>query len=466
MRPNILIFLTDSTQVGHLGCYGDPVSVTPHLDRMAAKGVLFTHAYATTPLCHPARSALLTGLYPHANGMLGNDMPGYPVPRLDRTLPTLYTLLHDAGYRCGQASQHQGLNPAAIDDLRPGYELFKRRLLAQGVLPTGDPISVPGTPIEGRPVESLDQVRDYQYVSDGLALLQHYTSQDSPWFLSIELDGPHRPCTPSRDEWNRIAPDSFCLPTSLQDPLNDRAPRHRKARAEGGTQGWDQDQWREAIRLYRAVIAEQDRFLGIVLDHLQQAGCRENTLIIFSTDHGDLVGHHGILTKYGPTVDDTILHIPLIMCWPRGIASGQTQEAFVSAVDLLPTLCDLAGCSPPELCHGRSLLPLFAGQAPSDWREGVVGAYYGDGVRGYTLRSWRDVCFKYVFDPYGMDELYDLSTDPGERQNLIRTPRGRETVQSLANRLSAEMIRLGDPLMRGSSGTMPRPGIWFSTSQP
>jgi hypothetical protein len=113
--------------------------------------------------------------------------------------------------------------------------------LAQGVLPTGDPISVLGTPIEGRPVESVDYVRDYQYVHDGLTLLQDYTSQDCPWFLSIELDGPHRPCMPSQDEWSRIAPDSFDLPASLHDPLDDRAPRHCKARAESGTRGWDQE---------------------------------------------------------------------------------------------------------------------------------------------------------------------------------------------------------------------------------
>jgi choline-sulfatase len=461
-RPNILIFLTDSTQIGHLGCYGDPLSITPHLDRLAADGICFTQAYATTPLCHPARSALLTGLYPHANGMLGNDLPGYAVPRLDRTLPTIYTLLHGAGYRCGQVSQHEGLNPLAIDDLCPGYEAFKQRLLAQGILPTGDPISVSGTPVEGRPVAALEQVRDWQYIRDSLSLLEEYMSQDRPWLLSIELDGPHRPCTPSREQWERIAADSFDLPLSLRDPLDDRAPRHCQVRAQSGTLDWDDRRWREAIRLYRAVVAEQDQFLGLVLARLRQAGCQENTLVIFGTDHGDQVGHHGILTKYGPCMDDTILHIPLVMRWPKGIAAGQVQHAFVSAVDLLPTLCALAGCVPPDLCHGHSLVPWLRGQQPAGWREGVVGTFYGDGIRGYTLRSWHDARFKYVFDPYGMDEFYDLATDPGERQNLARRPQVLERVQAYAQRLSVELGKLDDPLVHGSSRTMPRPGNWFS----
>jgi arylsulfatase A-like enzyme len=404
---------------------------------------------------------MLTGLYPHANGTLGNDVSGYRVPRLDQMLPTFNTLLHDAGYRCGMASQHEGLNPKGIDDLLPGYENFKERLRKQGVLPTGDPASVPGTPREGLPVASLDKVRDYEYIKDGLKLLDAYAQQDKPWLLSIELDGPHLPCTPLKAWWDRISPDSFELPASRHDSLSDRASRHRRIRRNAGFEEWDDEQWRAAIRLYRAVMAMQDDFLGQVLEKLQEHGCEENTLVIFSSDHGDLVGHHGILTKYGPCMDETILRTPLVMRWPQGITAGQVNDAFISSTDWLPTFCELAGIEPPAFCHGQSLVPFFKGGRSTSWREGVVTGYYGNGGHWYTLRSYQDEHYKYTWDPYGMDEFYNLKEDPDERHNQVGNPQYRHLVEQYADKLAEALQEVDDPLVLQRSRMVPLPGQWF-----
>jgi choline-sulfatase len=369
-RPNILIFLADSTQVGHLGCYGDHPSITPHLDRMAAEGIRFARAYATTPLCHPARSAMLTGLYPHVNGMIGNLVEGHPWLRFDRSLPTFYTILRQAGYRCGVAAQHhEPFDRCWVDDLRAGFAVFRQRQIEAGQL-YDDPMKVPRTPVEGRPLENLEDVRDQQYLNDGLELLEQYAHQRHPWLLSIEFDGPHPPCLPLRSWWERIQPNSVSLPASVRDPLTDRAPRHRRVRELTGTSAWTDERWREAIRLYRAVIAMQDDYLAQVLTKLKHLGCDENTLVIVTSGHGDLVGHHGILTKYAPSMDETVLRVPLVMRWPGGIVAGQTQEAFVSSTDLLPTLCEVAGATWPSAGHGRSLASFLQGAIPAEWRAG------------------------------------------------------------------------------------------------
>lgn len=461
-KPNILIFMTDSTQVGHLGCYGDRMSLTPNLDRLAREGMRFDRAYATSPICHPARSALLTGLYPHANGTLSNHSNrarNHWAMTLDRDLPTTYSMLHQAGYRCGLATQNQGLNPKDIDDLRSGYAVFKQAMRAQGYS-TGEPLNTPGRPLEGMPLENPEHIRDRQYVRDGLELLTQYAKLDRPWILSIELDGPHPPCLPLKYYYDRIDPESIELPASLRDSLQDRAPRHRRARAAGGIDQWDDARWRNALRLYRAQIAMNDAMLGEVLQRLSDLGLEEDTLVIFSSDHGDLMGHHGMLTKYGPTMDETILRIPLVVRWPGRIRPGSACNRFVSSTDWLPTFCELAGIDSPVV-HGRSLVPLLKGETPCDWRQGIAGTFYGDGNRPYTLRSYRDEHFKYVWDPYGMDEFYDMRADPGERKNLIRDPQMRTRVCEYAEKMAEELRRLDDPVMQGGFYAVPAVGKWI-----
>lgn len=461
-KPNILVFLTDSTQVGHLGCYGDRNSPTPNLDRLATEGMRFDRAYATSPICHPARSALLTGLYPHANGTLSNHTHrprNHWTVTLDQDLPTVYTQLHRAGYRCGLATQNQGLNPRDLDDLRSGYAPFKKAMRGQGYA-TGDPLGAPNRPLEGMPLECPEHIRDRQYVQDGLELLEQYARQDKPWILSIELDGPHPPCLPLKLYYDSIDPDTIELPASLRDSLHDRAARHRRARMGGGIDQWDDARWRNVLRLYRAQIAMNDALLGQVLRRLSDLELDNETIVIFGSDHGELMGHHGMLTKYGPTLDETILRVPLVVRWPGTIRPGQACDRFVSSTDWLPTYCELAGIEPPPV-HGRSLVPLFRGETPPDWRQGVVGAFYGDGNRPYTLRSYRDTYFKYVWDPYGMDEFYDLQADPGERRNLISEPELRPRVREYAGKLAEELKKLDDPVTLGGYYALPSVGNWI-----
>jgi len=453
-RPNILVLLTDSTRFDCLGCHGDTPSVTPHLDRLAAEGVRFTHAFATTPLCHPARAALLTGLYPHANGMIGNACRGSYCPRLDPALPTLAGILQGAGYRCGIAAQGGGSTPP-WDDALAGYDRFKDRRRAQGH-PYPEPMAEPGFPVYGRALPSADDVRDEQYVRDGLDLLRQYVALRQPWMLSIELDGPHAPCMPAQEWYDRIDPRAIRLPESLRDPLTDRADRYRQVRRATGSGDWDDATWREALRLYRAVVAMQDDALGRLLRVLKLSGRDQDTLVIFSSDHGDPIGQHGICSKFGPIMSESILHVPLVIGWPGTIAGGAAVDDFVCGTDWMPTFCELAGVNPPARCHGRSLAPLLQGERPANWRQGIACTYYGVAERWYGLRSYRDARYKYVFDPHGMDEFYDLQADPGERCNLIQDRRLRPLVWEYADQLVNALRAVDDPLME--SDLWPVPG--------
>ena len=459
-RPNVLILLTDSTRADHLGCCGDPMRLTPNLDRLAHQGIRFDRSYATTPLCHPARSALLTGLYPHRNGTLGNGLAGHNVPRLDQTLPTLYTRLADAGYHCALAAQHEGLNPAGIAELRAGYEPFKARMRQQGFPPPGDPAGSAPTPPEGRILDDLDQVRDYTYIRDGLELLDTCTRQPNPWLLAIELDGPHAPCLPLRTTWERVDPDAIPMPQGFDHPLDDRAPRYARTRAAAGWDQWPTPRRRDAVRLYRAVLAMHDDFLGQVLDRLDARNAAANTLVIFSSDHGEYVGELGLFSKFS-AMSECVLRTPLVMRWPQGIKPGRVCRQFVSSVDWMPTLCELAGIAPPQPCHGRSLRPLFLGQTPQQWRQGIACTYHGDGRRMYTLRSWRDDRHKYVWDPFGRDELFDLQHDPHEQTNLIQRHDMRPIVHALARDMHAALAELHDPVATPAASRVPSIGAWI-----
>lgn len=462
--PNLLLILLDSAQAHIYGHAGGPAR-TPHADRLAARGVRFPRAYCAAPICHPARSLVDTGLFPHANGMITNrcGRGAYPFAVFPH-VPSIAERLSKLGYCTGYAGQgHIDVRGFDHDESYPTAE-FHAWLRARGMeeRPHPDHRHWGCGVLDG----GLELARDTQFANRAAALLERLAvRQDQPWFVQCDFDGPHPPCWPPSSFVERVCPADVNLPTSLRDPLDDVPPALRRARdAQGGPERSD-DEWRVAIAYFHAMTEFLDALVGRVLVALERLGQAERTVVLLSSDHGGLMGAHGFTMHGSPALYDPAVRVPLIVAGP-GVATHRVAGSFVSHADLAPTLLELAGSpTSPEGLHGRSLAPLLQGTTPPDWRDDVYCEYSGDGVQFYSVRSVRTADWSYTFAPHGGEQLYDLAADPDERVNLAdpREASGQHDGRIAAGlcemraRLGVWMERVDDPLRF--------PSIWRRTER-
>ncbi|MBI3920438.1 MAG: sulfatase-like hydrolase/transferase [Armatimonadetes bacterium] len=456
-RPNLLFILLDTARPDAYGAYGGPCQ-TPHLDRLASEGVRFTNAFCASPICHPARASLYTGLYPHAHGMIANrcGRGAYPY-RIFDGVPSYIELLADAGYRCGYAGQgHVDVRGFHDDRSLPTaqyHQWLRERGFSEGPMLTRKFQSCGRTPYP------LDLARDTQFATAAVELLREYADLRQPWFLQCDFDGPHPPCYVPRPYDTMYDPGAIPLPPNLRDPLTDKPPTHlHYRRAQSGGE-WGDDEWKVFLAHYFGMITMIDELVGRVLDELEALGLAENTVVVFSSDHGGFVGGHGLLYHGSPALFDEGVRVPLVLRGPRRLglvspAASGIREELVSHVDLLPTLLSIGGAASPDGCHGQSLLPLLSKERRRGGREAIYAAYNGDGIIGYTTRMIRTEDWKYVFHPFAFDELYDLRHDPHEMTNLAEEPSSSRRLRASRARLDDIMKEIDDPLQRN--------GLWRS----
>ena len=446
-RPNILLVLMDSSQAGAHSCYGHPVCRTPSLDRLPREGARFAQAYTAAPICHPARAAIDTGCFPHRSGMLTNSALGGGHPfQVFPEVPSLAQCLSGDGYRSGYAGQgHLALRGFHDDRSIPTHRYMKE-LGARGLAERPTPETARRWC--GRLPHSLEDSRDGCFATAALDLLHEYASNEAPWFLQCDFDGPHPPFYVCEPFAALYSPAEVPIPASLRDPLDAVPPAHANARRAQGVLAWDEAEWRAHIAYYLGYVSMLDALLGRLLDTLQELGLAENTAVFVTSDHAEMVGGHGIFTKYAGLFEEA-LHVPLVARLPSRWPAGRVPDGFVSGVDLMPTFAELAGVPAPA-CHGRSLLPALCGRDPSP-RDDILCQYHGDGVGFYTLRSVRTADWKYVHAPFATDEVYDLRADPGETRNLIAEPAAADARDAMRRRLLRWMEDVGDPLARASS---------------
>ena len=211
-----------------------------------------------------------------------------------------------------------------------------------------------------------------------------------------------------------------------------------------GIRDWTWQQWQEIVSYYFAVITELDHHIGRVIAALERHGLLDDTLVIYTTDHGDFCGGHGLIDKHFSMYDD-IVRVPLVLRWPAGIAPNSVCDAFVThELDIARTLLDAAGIAAPDSFMGMNLLDLAAQRVPH--RTDIFSQYFGTESGMYSVRMVRDRDFKYVYNPTAFDELYDLRNDPGEIHNRIDDPGLKDELARLKQRLSAWMSSVRDPL--------------------
>jgi arylsulfatase A-like enzyme len=461
------------------GHTGNRLLATPHLDRLAAEGARLTCAFTTVPLCTPTRASLWTGLWPTHHGVLINTHWRAPAlapqnSRLPEGMPTLGTILHDAGYATAYFGKwHVGneadLRRAGFDYTLPGGA-YSQHLRERGVRRevrdkitrdyiVKDYLFAGITNLDGSDFHEIwlcDQAEQWlrRHVAGPGRAQDGQAGQ--PFGCVVSLPGPHPGyVVPER---YAVLYDQQDMPLwpNTHDDLAGKPSLHRLYRdviTHAGT--LTDDEWRTCIARYYAYCTLIDEQLGRMLALLAELGVAESTLVLFVSDHGDLIGAHGLWDK-GPFLYEEQVHIPCIARLPGVLPAGSVADAFVSLLDLLPTLVEGLGQTLPQPVDGRSVWPQLCGRpSPPDWPDDVHVQYHGEAISLCSIRAVRTGRYKYVYYPFDRSELYDLQEDPWEVRNLIDDPASQTILDEMRGRMVAWMERTDDVLREWNNGLTP-----------
>ncbi|MGK2850858.1 MAG: sulfatase-like hydrolase/transferase [Candidatus Limnocylindrales bacterium] len=458
-RPNVLMIVTDQERFDVLGCNGSAICRTPNLDGLADGGVRFDQAFVPSALCSPSRASMLTALYPHAHGILNNTHGDDALrTELPSGLWTFPEALAAAGYRTGFVGKwHVGreLGPGDwgfADVVSIPYSVAQAeddRALVEpiDVAFARDRMTIAG--IDPRPIEETDTRRD---TNAAIAMLERYAQIGEPFFLRLDYEGPHHPYMPPEPYASMYDAASIPPWPNFTEIEATKPAAQRRLRAQRGVEGLGWADWQPIVARYFGFMTFIDAEIGRVLAQLRILGLVDETIVVHTSDHGDMTGSHGGQFNKGPLMYDELYRVPLIIRDGRPAGRRGTASSLVSTLDLGPTILDLAGVPVPGGLHGRSLVPILADPGRVDsGREAVFGEYHGEEWGLYSQRMVRTENAKYVYSPHGSDELYDLEQDPYERENRIEDETLRLLAEALRRRLADWMVATDDPLARWAS---------------
>jgi len=444
-QPNILFLMVDQMQARVLEPGHGAQCATPNFDRLAAAGVRFRRAYTPNAICSPARASLMTGLLPHNHGVLEVI---HCVDEDQCNLRTQYPhwaqRLSEAGYRTGYFGKW---HVERTEDLKtfgwqvdggsagPLYKEGAKRLLG-GERPAHhyslsravqNPPGYRESVFYG--VTDVPPEKRGMGITTGLALefLNAAARDPRPWCCFVSVNEPHDPYVAGQKAFDLYEVDSIKLPLNAHDDLAGRPAVYRKV-ARTWSDFTDREK-QEAAACYYACITEIDDQFGRLIDLLEKSGRLENTLIILTTDHGDLLGAHGLYCKNYSAFEE-IYNIPLVMCGP-GIERGVVTEARVGLLDLCPTLLELVGAQPITPPDCRSFAPVLRDPRGQEKNFTTGYAEYNGGRYHLTQRILWSGPWKYVLNGFDFDEMYHLDADPYEMRNLAEDPRYQDRVRDM-----------------------------------
>ncbi len=426
-RPNILWYCTDQQRFDTIGALGNPHVRTPNIDRLVEEGVAFTHAYCQSPICTPSRSSFLTGMYPSRvhNTRNGNEsFPDFP--------PLVTKLVADGGYDCGLVGKFhlQSAGRRTEPRIDDGYDYWKFSHAPRDDWEEGHDyaewVCSRGGDLDALR-ESEDSVpRELHQTTWASEMSIDFVTQkrDAPWLLSVNIYDPHPPFIPPREYRDHFDAETLPGPHFRESDLDQQA-KLAGIDFQGGAKTPEERDAKSIQAAYYAMIELIDDEFARLRDALEESGQLENTVIIFTSDHGETLGDHGLLQK-GCRFYEGLVRVPLIFRCPERFQSGLPSDALVELIDKTATILDLAGVEIPEWVQGRSLSPILRGEAdPHTLRDFVRSEYFdalsphftgGDGSFATMYRNRR---YKLVvYHGHGLGELYDLEEDPHEFENL------------------------------------------------
>jgi len=445
--PNLLLIHSDQHRADCLGCAGHPLLRTPHLDRLAREGIRFDRAYTPVPICSPERASLLTGRWPHSHRCL--SIPGTETYRpAELNSPTLGERIRDCGYRTGwigkfhqeteQPPEQLGFD-TYIDE--KDYDRVWRP--SQGLPPRKRENGWFG---EIDPHIRPDQHRLAWGADHAIGLLEAYASEDRPFFLRWDPSEPHLPALVAPGYEELYDPKAIEPWPGWGDDFRGKPGIQAQQVRTWGVDAWTWEDWKPVVNRYLGEITLLDEQIGRILARLEALGLAENTLVIYSSDHGDMCGSHGMVDKHFVMYED-VVRVPLILQAPPAwnIEPGVCDAFCTSALDISRTLLEAAGAEIPTDHAGRCLLSIARGGA--EIRNSVFVEYHGCQLGSYTQRMVRNERWKYVWNATEIDELYDLANDPGELRNRIASTGLSDIKAQLRSELINWLERTGDPIL-------------------
>ena len=428
-KPNILWITGEGVPISALSCYGSKLIHTPNIDRIANEGMRFRNAFTTNALCGPSRATLLTGTYSHINGTIANPkipvISGEPEPTFDESQVTVAKLLKQNGYQTGIVGKwHLPANPGNV-----GFDYF---VFKEGA---GGPYYEAEGYLGNSKLSSnvIEKQRHEGYETDittDLAIkgMKEFTQ---PFLMMVQYFNAHRPFDPPHkyehlydaeripeagtfwDDYSHRASPAAVARMRIADmpdfsPPKDLTERQRKQ--------WNHQQF---MAHFLGTLRSQDDNIGRLFQFLEESGLADNTIVVYTCDHGFFLGDHGWFDKR--FMYEQALRVPFMVRYPGHIEAGSVRDEFLANIDNAPTILDLTGIAVPEVMQGRSLVPLLKGENQKDWRTSIYYHYYEFGdphwvQPHYGIRTSRYKLISY----YNINEweLFDLERDPDEMESL------------------------------------------------
>ncbi len=443
----------------------DNPTITPNVQRLAREGIIFTNTYCPSPHCAPARATFHTGLYPSRHGVWNNVCNDQALSRgLKKGVRLWSDSLAEAGYEMHWSGKwhvsseetpaDRGWKELLVNSFKKNehgasWEYFKEisarssdeteRGEGEILRPGYGKYKLYGSR-EIRPGDNDEKV-----VQKGIDAIKGLANGENPWCVFIGVAGPHDPYRVSEKYLSLYDINETALPPSYSDELKNKPAIYQRMRRQIWSQ-LSEREVREGIRHFRAYCTYLDELFGRVLKTLDETGRAEDTLVLYCSDHGDYCGDHGIFAKGIPAFRGAY-HVPAVVRWPAGIKNaGSRVEQFVSLADFGPTFTDLAGVGTDKSLSGKSLNPFFRGEVPKDWRDAVFTQCNGVELY-YTQRSVMTKEYKYVFNGFDFDELYDLKKDPDEMVNLIHDASYEHIKKKLLGKMWRFAYQEGDTVL-------------------
>lgn len=454
-RPNVLFIISDDLN-NYIGCYGDPRAKTPNIDELASRGVKFERAYCSFPLCGPSRNSMLTGLYPNSTGILSNSQIFRQTIPSHISLSQAFRLDGYFAARIGKLYHYNVPNSIGTDghDDPGSWEVEINPIgadrLEEDEIFTLTPGQYGGTLSWYASPKSDGHHTDAMLANDADWVLERCAARkDRPFFLAVGFFRPHTPYVAPKDPyygWYEKG-EMPLFPTIDKNPPE--VPLAALGSYKKEQDALTDELRQECVQAYYASISFMDAQVGRVVDSLDRLGLSENTIIVFTSDHGYHMGEHGLFQKQ--SLFEGSARVPLLIVAPGTSGAGTVVEEPVSQVDLYPTLAELASVKTPDNLQGQSLVPLLKDPAAEGrgWaltqvvrggagkvKEGAAKGAGGKRFFGYSLRTQR---WRYTeWDEGGEgSELYDHENDPGELVNLAGNPEQAATVAELREKLQA-----------------------------
>ena len=459
--PNILWVCTDQQRFDTIQGLSNDVIKTPNLQKFMADSVTFTEAFVQCPICSPSRASFMSGRYPHVTGLRANGQRIRPTEQL------VTRILADYDYTCGLSGKLH-LSPCyggrVEDRINDGYEVFHWShdisdgwplknewyvwLDRQGVkMP-----KLPAQHVWGMPIDP--KFSQTAWCSDMAIQFIRQQREFNPWCFSVNIFQPHHPFFPTEEYLSHYDPAKMPNPAYKEGELSNK-PIFQQVDHQGAYGGsaisfakTSAEEHRQITAAYYAMIEQVDTEIGRMLQVLEETGQAQNTIVIFMSDHGEMLGDHGMYLK-GPYFYDCLTRVPLIIRWPGHFKGNVKVDSLVELVDIAPTLLEAAGIPVPSGMQGRSLMPLLLGKT-QEHRDSVYMEYFDANATFEIppmLSCVRTAKWKLtLFDKPRTGELYDLEKDPGEVTNLWNDPHCKDAQEMMLQNLVARMIETTDPL--------------------